>query len=37
LDVSRAQQEFGFKATTDFRVGIQRTVEWYLESLAQKA
>jgi GDP-L-fucose synthase len=37
LDVSRAQQEFGFQASTDFRAGIKRTVEWYLETLAQKA
>jgi GDP-L-fucose synthase len=37
LDVSRAQQEFGFQASTDFRAGIKRTVDWYLETLAQKA
>jgi GDP-L-fucose synthase len=29
LDVSRAQQRFGFTATTDFRAGLRRTVEWY--------
>ncbi len=29
LDVSRAEQEFGFKARVDFREGLKRTVEWY--------
>jgi GDP-L-fucose synthase len=29
LDVSRAESRFGFKATTDFRVGLRRTIEWY--------
>ena len=29
LDVSRAESRFGFKATTDFRDGLQRTIEWY--------
>jgi GDP-L-fucose synthase len=29
LDTSRAEQEFGFKATTDFRGGLKRTIEWY--------
>jgi GDP-L-fucose synthase len=29
LDVSRAEQEFGFKAKTDFRVGLEKTIEWY--------
>lgn len=29
LDVTRAQQRFGFKATTDFRAGLRRTIEWY--------
>ncbi|MEZ4670949.1 MAG: GDP-L-fucose synthase [Anaerolineae bacterium] len=37
LDTSRAEQEFGFKATTDFRVGIQRTVDWYLAQIGQQA
>ncbi len=31
LDTSRAEREFGFKATTPFREGLRRTVEWYLE------
>ena len=29
LDVSRAEKEFGFKAKTDFRGGLEKTVEWY--------
>ena len=33
LDVSRAEQEFGFRAETDFRRGLKKTVEWYQESI----
>jgi GDP-L-fucose synthase len=29
LDTTRAQQAFGFKATTDFRQGLSHTIEWY--------
>jgi GDP-L-fucose synthase len=29
LDVSRARQAFGFTATTDFRDGLRRTIDWY--------
>ena len=29
LDVSRAEREFGFRATTDFVEGLRRTIEWY--------
>jgi GDP-L-fucose synthase len=29
LDVSRAREAFGFTATTDFREGLRRTIEWY--------
>jgi GDP-L-fucose synthase len=29
LDVSRAQREFGFRASTKFEEGLRRTVEWY--------
>ena len=29
LDTSRARDEFGFRATTDFREGLRRTIEWY--------
>jgi len=31
LDTSRAEKEFGFRATTDFRQGLQKTIEWYLK------
>jgi GDP-L-fucose synthase len=29
LDVSRAEREFGFRATTDFRAGLRETIAWY--------
>jgi GDP-L-fucose synthase len=29
LDVSKAKQEFGFEAKTDFREGLRKTIEWY--------
>lgn len=29
LDTSRATREFGFRACTDFREGLRRTIEWY--------
>jgi GDP-L-fucose synthase len=29
LDVTRAERRFGFKATTDFRTGLRRTIDWY--------
>jgi GDP-L-fucose synthase len=29
LDTNRARQEFGFKAKTDFREGLKKTIEWY--------
>lgn len=29
LDTSRAEREFGFRATTAFEEGLQRTIEWY--------
>jgi GDP-L-fucose synthase len=29
LDVSRAEQRFGFRATTDFRAGLRQTIQWY--------
>ena len=30
LDVTRATNRFGFNATTDFRAGLRRTIDWYL-------
>jgi len=32
LDTSRAYEEFGFKARTDFREGLKRTIDWYVGS-----
>ena len=29
LDTARAYQEFGFRAQTDFREGLQKTIAWY--------
>jgi len=29
LDVSRAEREFGFRATTPFDAGLRKTIEWY--------
>jgi GDP-L-fucose synthase len=29
LDVERAEQEFGFRSTTDFRTGLAQTIRWY--------
>jgi len=29
LDVTRAERQFGFRATTDFRAGLRRTIDWY--------
>ena len=29
LDTTRAHLEFGFKARTDFRAGLRKTIEWY--------
>ena len=29
LEVTRAEREFGFRATTPFDIGLRRTIEWY--------
>ena len=29
LDTTRAKEKFGFKAKTDFREGLRKTIEWY--------
>ena len=31
LDTSRAKEEFGFEARTDFDEGLQATIDWYQE------
>jgi GDP-L-fucose synthase len=35
LDVSRAEREFGFRAHTPFEEGLQRTIEYFRDSLAK--
>ena len=37
LDTTRAEKEFGFRATTTFREGLKRTIDWYQQQLAQGA
>jgi len=32
LDVSRAENEFGFKAKTPFTQGLKKTINWYIEN-----
>jgi len=32
LDVSRAEKEFGFRATTSFEEGLKNTIEWYMKN-----
>jgi GDP-L-fucose synthase len=33
LDVSRAQKEFGFKAGTNFKCGLEKTISWYIKNI----
>jgi GDP-L-fucose synthase len=33
LDVTRAEQEFKFRAATSFEIGLRKTIDWYLSSL----
>lgn len=35
LDVSRAKARFGFEAHTRFELGLQKTIAWYREQIAQ--
>ncbi len=35
LDTSRAEKEFGFKARTDLREGLIKTIAWYEKSLQE--
>lgn len=39
LDTSRAKERFGFVADTDFETGLQRTIDWYIDTVlaAQQA
>ena len=34
LDTSRAQQEFGFTASTPFETGLTKTIAWYRQHTA---
>jgi len=34
LDITRAREEFGFEARTEFREGLKRTIDWYREERA---
>jgi GDP-L-fucose synthase len=36
LETTRAFTEFGFKAKTDFREGLKKTIQWYKTSLKSK-
>jgi GDP-L-fucose synthase len=31
LDVSAAEREFGFRADVEFREGLKKTIEWYIQ------
>ncbi len=35
LDVNRAEKEFRFRASTDFKEGLKRTIEWYKNSIKE--
>lgn len=32
LDTSKAYKEFGFRARTDFKTGLKKTIDWYLHA-----
>lgn len=36
LDTSKAQEEFDFKAKTNFEEGLKKTIEWYKEKYVRK-
>lgn len=36
LDVSRAQETFGFHAATSLEAGLQRTIQWYRETVVRR-
>ena len=35
LDVTKAKEEFGFTSQMDFREGLKRTIDWYIETSTQ--
>ena len=36
LDVSKAENEFGFKAKTTFEEGLKKTIDWYMSTVRTK-
>ena len=34
LDTKKADKEFGFRAKTDFREGLKKTIDWYKDSVS---
>lgn len=32
LDTTRAEEKFGFKASTSFKEGLKKTIDWYLQN-----
>lgn len=36
LDTSRAEKEFGFKGKTDFKTGLKKTIDWFIEYYDEK-
>lgn len=36
LDITRAKLEFNFRAATPFNVGLQKTIDWYLQTTADQ-
>jgi GDP-L-fucose synthase len=36
LDVTRAEREFNFRASTPFDIGLRKTIDWYVESIKSR-
>jgi GDP-L-fucose synthase len=36
LDVTKAEEEFGFRAKTRFEEGLKKTIEWYISTKKKK-
>ncbi|KPK73379.1 NAD-dependent dehydratase [candidate division WOR_3 bacterium SM23_60] len=36
LDTSKAEKAFGFKAQTDFKIGLEKTISWYREHRTER-
>jgi GDP-L-fucose synthase len=32
LDIPKAEEEFGFRAKTDFKAGLKKTIDWYKQN-----